>query len=276
MELKFTAENHKYETPDKPDFKWLSVTSAISLFKPPFDKDAIAKKSSKNKKSKWYGMSPEEIIKAWDNENKRALKLGSWYHDQREQELIACDTLQRNGIDLNVIRPIEQDGIKLAPDQSLVSGIYPEHMVYLKSAGICGQSDLVEVVNGKVSIIDYKTNKEIKMQSYVDWEGISQKMQFPVSHLDDCNFNHYALQLSIYMYIILKHNPKLRVGSMFIHHVQFEEEGKDEHGYPITKYTEQGDPLLKDLVQIPVPYLKDEVISLIHYLHDNRKKLKKK
>ena len=53
-------------------------------------------------------------------------------------------------------------------------------MVYLKSAGICGQSDLVEVVNGKVSIIDYKTNKEIKMQSYVDWEGISQKMQFPV------------------------------------------------------------------------------------------------
>ena len=34
MELKFTAENHKYETPDKPDFKWLSVTSAISLFKP--------------------------------------------------------------------------------------------------------------------------------------------------------------------------------------------------------------------------------------------------
>ncbi len=49
-----------------------------------------------------------------------------------------------------------------------------------------------------------------------------------------------------------------------------------EHGYPITKYTEQGDPILKDLVQIPVPYLKDEVISLIHYLHDNRKKLKKK
>ena len=114
------------------------------------------------------------------------------------------------------------------------------------------------------------------MQSYVDWEGMSQKMQFPLNHLDDCNFNHYALQLSIYMYIILKHNPKLRPGGMFIHHVQFEEEGKDGHGYPITKYTKQGDPVLKDLTTIPVPYLKDEVISLIHYLHDNRKKLKKK
>ena len=49
------------------------------------------------------------------------------------------------------------------------------------------------------------------------------------------------LQLSIYMYIILKHNPKLRPGSMFIyHHVQFEEEGKDDYGYPITKYTDKG------------------------------------
>ena len=29
-------------------------------------------------------------------------------------------------------------------------------MVYLKSAGICGQSDLVEVINGVVHITDYK------------------------------------------------------------------------------------------------------------------------
>ena len=101
-------------------------------------------------------------------------------------------------------------------------------------------------------------------------------MALPLSHLDDCNFSHYALQLSIYMYIIIKHNPKLKPGNMFIHHVQFEEEGKDEYGYPIHKYTPEGDPVLKELVQIPVPYLKDEVISLIHYLYDNKNKIKKK
>ena len=61
-----------------------------------------------------------------------------------------------------------------------------------------------------------------------------------------------------------------------LHHVEFEEDGKDEHGYPITAYTKEGDPVIKALVPIPVPYLKDEVISIIHYLHDNRKKLKKK
>lgn len=275
MELKFTAKDHKYETPDKPDFKWLSVTSAISLFKPPFDKDTIAKKSSKNKKSKWYGMTPEEIIKAWDGENKRALSLGSWYHDQREQELIACDTLQRNGIDLNVIRPIEQDGIKLAPDQSLVSGIYPEHMVYLKSAQLCGQADRVEVVNGHVNIYDYKTNKEIKTKGYTNWEGKVNKLSGPLSHIDDCNLMHYALQLSIYMYIILKHNHSLKPGKLEIHHIKFEIEDEDHNGYPIVATDAAGDPLVKEVIPYDLPYMKKEVNNIIKYIKTHPEIFKK-
>lgn len=275
MELKFTAENHKYETPDKPDFKWLSVTSAISLFKPPFDKDGIAKKSSKNKKSKWYGMSPDDIIKVWNNENKRALKLGSWYHDQREQELIACDTLQRNGIDLNVIRPLEQDGIKLAPSQSLVAGIYPEHMVYLKSAQLCGQADRVEVVGNIVNIYDYKTNKEIKSKGYSNWEGKVNKLSGPLSHVDDCNLMHYALQLSIYMYIILKHNHSLKPGKLEIHHIKFEVEEKDKNGYPIVAMDAAGDPLVKEVVPYDLPYMKKEVNNIIKYIKTNPEILNK-
>jgi hypothetical protein len=42
------------------------------------------------------------------------------------------------------------------------------------------------------------------------------------------------------MYIILKHNPKLIPGKMFIQHISFEEEGKDNYGYPITKYLDNG------------------------------------
>jgi ATP-dependent exoDNAse (exonuclease V) beta subunit len=278
MSIIFTEEDHSYKSSNQDNsIDWISVTTLTSFFKEPFDAKKIAQKVSKRKNSKWYGMTPKKIQEVWKKESERAMALGTFYHNQREDDLCSLASIERNGTTVPIFTPITKDkGVKISPKQKLDPGVYPEHMVYLKSAGICGQSDLVEVVAGKVSIIDYKTNKEIKMQSYVDWEGISQKMQFPVNHLDDCNFNHYALQLSIYMYIILKHNPKLRPGPMYIHHVQFEEEGKDEHGYPITKYTEQGDPILKDLVQIPVPYLKDEVISLIHYLHDNRKKLKKK
>jgi ATP-dependent exoDNAse (exonuclease V) beta subunit len=278
MSIIFTEEDHSYKSSNQDDLiDWISVTTLTSYFKEPFDAKKIAQKVSKRKNSKWFGMTPKKIQEVWKKESERAMALGTFYHNQREDDLCSLASIERNGTTVPVFSPILKDkGVKISPKQKLEPGVYPEHMVYLKSAGICGQSDLVEVVEGKVSIIDYKTNKEIKMQSWKDWEGISQKMQFPVNHLDDCNFNHYALQLSIYMYIILKHNPKLRPGPMYIHHVQFEEESKDEHGYPITKYTEQGDPVLKDLIQIPVPYLKDEVISLIHYLHDNRKKLKKK
>jgi hypothetical protein len=276
MAIVFRAEKHQYQSIDEDQIDWLSVTSFIGQFKQPFEADSISVKSSKNKKSKWYGMTPEEIRAAWKGEAKRATDLGTWYHNQREAELCALDTIQREGVTVPIFKPIEIDGVKKAPDQKLVEGIYPEHMVYLKSAGICGQSDLVEVVNSRVNITDYKTNKEIKTESFKNWEGMSQKMFHPVSHLEDCNFNHYALQLSAYMFIILKHNPRLEPGVMTLHHIIFEEAGRDKHDNPITARDVNGDPIVQDIVQYDVPYLKTEVIQLINWLKDNRSKIKPK
>lgn len=167
-----------------------------------------------------------------------------------------------------MFKPIESDGIKKAPDQKLGDGIYPEHMVYLKSAGLCGQADRVEIVNGKVNIYDYKTNKEIKAESYVNWEGISDRMLDPVNHLDDCNLNHYALQLSFYMYMIIKHNPKLKPGKMVIEHIVFKEAGKDAYDNRVVLYDQFGEPVVEKIVEYDVPYLKSEVISIINKLKD--------
>lgn len=276
MSIVFNAEDHSYVSLEEDNINWVSVTTLVSQFKEPFDAKAISEKVSKNKKSKWYGMKPKEIQDAWNGESERALELGTFYHNQREYDLCSLASIEKEGVPLPVYSPIEKEGIKYAPDPKLTEGVYPEHMVYLKSAGICGQSDLVEVVNGKVNIIDYKTNKEIKTESYVNWEGISKKMLHPVNNLDDCSFNHYALQLSIYMYIILKHNPKLKPGEIYIHHVIFEQEGEDEFGYPIYKKLPNGDPVVKEVIQMEVPYLKEEVMSIIFWLKDNRSKLNKK
>jgi hypothetical protein len=270
--LKFTAHNHKYVSEDKTD--WLSVTSFIGNFKQPFEADKIAKKCSTNKKSKWYGLTPEEIKEAWKAEANRATTLGTWYHNQRENDLCQISDMERHGVTVPVIKPIEKEGIKYSPEQKLKEGIYPEHMVYLRSAGICGQSDLVEVVNGKVHITDYKTNKEIKVEGFTNWEGVTQKMSPPVSHLDDCHLNHYALQLSMYMFIILKHNPKLSPGVLTIHHILFQEAGRDRFDNPISALDSNGDPIVLDVIQYDLPYLKEEAISLIHWLEDNRHKLK--
>ena len=277
MSIVFNAADHSYKSLDNTEgINWISVTSLISNFKIPFDAEKVAASVTKKQKSKWYGIPPEKILELWKNEADRATTLGTFYHNQREADLCSLSSINREGINIPVFTPIEENSLKVAPSQRLDDGVYPEHMVYLKSIGICGQSDLVEVVNGRVHIIDYKTNKEIKTESFKNWEGVSSKLLFPVDHLDDCNYNHYALQLSIYMYIILKHNPKLSAGDIYIHHVSFDEEGKDEFGYPITKYSSNGDPIVKEVIAMKMPYLKEEVISIINWLHDNRDKIKKK
>lgn len=276
MSIAFKDADHSYTSTDQDSITWTSVTSLVSNFKQPFEAKKIATAVSKNKKSKWYGLKPEEIMDIWKNEGLRAVTLGTFYHNQREEEICSFNSIQKEGKNLPVFKPIVIDGIKYAPEQKLEEGVYPEHMVFLKSSGLCGQSDLVEVVNGKIYIIDYKTNKEIKMESYVDYEGNSKKMLDPVCHLDDCEFYHYALQLSIYMYIINKHNPKLKPGKMFIYHIKFEEEGKDEYGYPITKYDEAGNPIVKEVIPIEIPYLKEEVLSIINWLKYNKENLKSK
>ena len=273
MSVIFKSENHKYESLNPSDnIEWVSVTKFVSMFKTPFDAVAQSIKSSKNPKSKWYGISPEEIQNHWNQEAERAITAGTFYHDQRESDLIECDTITRSGRPIPIIKPIYIENIKHAPEQRLTEGIYPEHFVYLKSAGICGQSDRVEVVKDVVDIIDYKTNKEIKQASYKNWEGISQKMTGPCAHLDDCNFNHYSLQLSAYMYMILKHNPRYKPGKMMLHHVIFEKQGEDKFGNPILKKNSDNEPIVKEVIPYDVPYLKTEIISMIKHLQDTRNK----
>jgi hypothetical protein len=275
MAIKFKSKEHSYESTDGSDIKWLSVTSFVGLFKEPFDKDAIATKASKNTRSKWYGLSSDKIKALWQKETDRAIMLGSWYHDEREKELLMCNTIERNGVELPIVNIIENDGVKLSPDQKLTTGIYPEHMVYLKSAGLCGQADRVEVLFDQIDLYDYKTNKEIKLESFKNWEGTSKKMLGPLSHLDDCNFNHYALQLSTYMYIMLKHNHNLKPGKMELHHIVFEVEDVDEYGYPVTAVDQEGNPIVKKVIPYPVPYLKKEVREMIKYIRTNPQILKK-
>ena len=270
MAIQFKEEGHVYESIDEDKIPWVSVTSLVGKFKPKFDRDGQAIKSAKNKRSKWYGMTPKEIIAAWDGETKRAIDLGNFYHNQREDDMLGLNTIGRHGVEVPIIKPIVSDkGIKLSPEQKILEGVYPEHLVYLKSAGICGQADVVEVVNGYININDYKTNKEIKEKGFTNWEGITNKMFRPLNHLDDCNLNHYNLQLSIYAYIIKKHNPKLKIGKLTIQHVKFVKVGEDSNGYPITK-VENGEPVLEEVKIYELPYLKNEVSSLMMWLKNNK------
>lgn len=281
--LKFIEQNHQYlSLNDSEQINWIGVTTLVGALHEKFNESTAescsVRKPTKTRPNIWYGIPPEEIKQAWINERDRASELGSWYHLKREQAFLSKSNV------VPIYNSIYDElGHKLAPNQVLKPGIYPEHFVYLKSAGITGQADYVEVVdnNGLVlNIRDYKTSKEIKRRSYVNWEGVSKKMFDPIKHLDDCHFYHYALQLSIYMYIILRHNPNIKPGSLIIEHIKFEIEDKDKYGYPIYKkqLNEQGvnEFVVAEIEEIKLPYLQTEVKDIIEWLKTNRNSIQKK
>lgn len=269
--INFEEKGHAYTNVDpKDEFKWVSVTKLVDQFQEPFDAIAISEKCSRGKNPKYAGKAPADIREIWNNESKRSLELGTWYHNQRESDVLGCNTITREGVELPIISPIINNNIKSAPDQNITEGVYPEHLVYLRSANICGQADRIEIVRDVINVYDYKTNKEIKLRGHKYRDGTYKKMLGPVRNLEDCEFNHYALQLSIYMYIINKHNFNLIPGTLQIQHVEFVIDHEDENGYPVHALSSTGEPMISKINRINLPYLKKEVIAMLKWLKVNK------
>lgn len=264
MKLHFIEEGHKYES--KPARKWVSATGLVKKFVEEFDDVLQAYICSNKKSSKWYTISPKRILKIWATENKRATDCGSWFHNLMEGKALAAGTKKHRGKVLPIIKPILMPGYKLAPDQVLKDGVYPEHFMYSEEHGVCGQSDLVYVCDGFVDIDDYKTNKKLEFRGFGHHYDNPKMMKGVMSNIEDCNFNHYALQLSIYMYLILLKNPHLKPGKMRICHITFENEGFNKFDFPILKRTEDGGYIPTGKIWYEIPYLKNKVKKIFDNL----------
>lgn len=252
--LRFLEEGHKYESVTPDGRKWLGVTTLISKFKVPFD-SSIVYKNVADPNSKWYGMDPQEVLKIWKEEANRSTTVGSSFHkkmEEREIDAINCC-------------PIEE-GWKYAGDQVLRPGVYPEFFTYNAQYSICGQADRVEyTIDHHINIGDYKTNKKLETTGFR-----GKKMLGVLGHLDDCHFTHYSLQMSIYMWMMLQHNPGAMPGSMTIYHIKFAKEGEDTNGYPIIAKDENGDYVVESITPIAVPYLEREVLAILQQLPVHR------
>ena len=65
----------------------------------------------------------------------------------------------------------------------------------------------------------HNTNKEIKTKSFFDRaKRSSTRMKYPLNNLDDVNFWHYTLQLSLYAWMILKANPHMELEGLYLLH----------------------------------------------------------
>lgn len=210
--MKYIDSNHSYINENGESF--LSVTTLIKKYEPVKDWDEIASKYAKKHKK-----TLEEVQAAWKEEGRKAIEKGLKFHSEMESLYVEKGTWEIDGKEYKVVPTPMVDGVKIAIPLKLEDGIYPELIVYSDKYKVSGQADLVEVVEGKINIKDYKTSRQIKLESHKHWRDGHEMMLFPVGHLMNCNFYQYSLQLNIYMALLKAHNRKLKIGNMEILHV---------------------------------------------------------
>lgn len=252
----FNDESHCYWNVNDNE-KYVSVTTLIHRFTQPFDKDfwsaykaleklipkeswAVEKKSLLNSKKvdmeilSLYNISEndfnktqQDILDAWDEENRKSCERGTKIHAELENSFYkeAHDiSLQKFGIGGKF--ECKKDYSEL----DLEYGVYPEYLIYRESEDgilrIAGQVDLIVKSGNEITICDWKTNKKIDQKSFYNTKTRSSaKMKYPLNNLDDVNFYHYTMQLSTYAWMLQKINPNFIIKDLIL--VHFDHNGKN-------------------------------------------------
>jgi hypothetical protein len=246
MFLEFEEESHKYFIPGIQK-KFTSVTTIVSSLKQPFDAEKVAKTYAEK-----HGHTPEYWVEKWDKKRNDSCERGSTYHKMKEDLVYNCGVDNKGGRLYTTIN-WEQKLRMNTSHSELPDGVYLELRIWLFRLGISGTIDKVYITTeGKtryVDIEDYKTNEKIDTESHKFRDGNYKMMRSPVSHLMDCNFNHYQLQLSLYGYILEQFGYTVR--SLTLRHQGHE------------PFEGVGEPSLKPYI---CSYLKKEVKDIINTL----------
>lgn len=186
-----------------------------------------------------------EILQGYKDKAKVASERGVAIHAQFESAFYQGDHSQLKKFGLGGKFECRKDYYEL----DLEKGIYPEYLIAVTSADgilkVAGQIDLLIKNGNDIYIIDWKSNKEIKTKSFYDRSKKSTtRLKAPLSHLDDCNFSVYTMQLSTYAYLLQTINPEFNIKGLKLVHI--------DHADKVTDYE--------------IEYRKDDVIKMLqHY-----------
>ena len=185
--IKFDEGPHIYHIDGDSNF--MSVTTWNHSHFEKFNADAIIKNMMKGKnwkKSKYYGMTAEQIKSQWSENGKNASEAGTKMHYD-----IEC--FYNN---MKVKNPsVEYDYfLRFHKQHSNLEPYRTEWMIYNKELKLAGSIDMIfKNEDGSLSIYDWKRCKNIKKDN--PWQSAKTEC---IEHLPDTNFWHYSLQLNTY------------------------------------------------------------------------------
>lgn len=247
VQLKVTKLIEDYKQPFDSDF-WASYKALESLIGEEeyskIKKNLIQSKKFNTSLLNTYNIQLDEFLlkkneiqEAWLKKSQEACERGKEIHSLLET---GSPELKKLGIG-GSINFIKENIIN--PE---INGVYCElPLIYkdpLNRFELKGIADLVIIENFNVIIVDYKTGSEIKKGSYFN-QALKkrQTMQYPLNHIQDCNFWHYTLQLSFYAWMLQKIDPRLKIKQLIILHIDHKNK---EHLYECEYLKDTIDKLL--------------------------------
>lgn len=222
----FNEKEHKYSYEGK---ELISVTTLIDDYFPKFDADYWAAR-----KAPQLGSTPELLKAQWAAKAQRACELGTELHDKIEKYYMGITNECDETFDLFLQFTKEHT---LHPYRT-------EWRIFYEEYGIAGTLDFLEYHNGAFTIYDWKRSEKLIKNGVVEIENPWHKTALPpISNLADTTYYHYALQVSMYRYILeKKYDIIVSQNRLAVFH-------PNNHRYHL----------------IDLPYLKREVETILNY-----------
>lgn len=165
-----------------------------------------------------FNREKQNVLDQWEKNKQDACDRGTQIHRQLENSLKNGNaSLERFGLGgkFEVINDYS--------DLDLPRGAYSEYPISVDCDGFTlkGKIDLLVKDGSDIIIVDFKTNNKInqKASSYNSQTRTSQRMLYPLNKLDNCNFNEYQLQLSVYAWMLQQIKPELSIRELIIYHI---------------------------------------------------------
>lgn len=232
QKIKLHADTHQYfhiET----GAEYKPVSRVIDLVKNKFDK-SIAKHCAG--KGKYEGMDEQQVLDAWDAKAKNSSDWGTFLHESLEY----YEKYKKYKVGSEKYAPIIQS---VLAEYKEYKKIYQEVVLHNDEFMVAGTSDkpMLKTISktSPIWIGDYKTNE--KITPYNDY---NKYLKGPLNYLQDCSYNTYGIQLSLYAYF-LECLTKRKIGGLFLHHIPID------------------NPMHHKIIH--VPYMRDAAIQLLKY-----------
>lgn len=223
----------------------ISTTSLIDTYTQEFDEEKWAKI-----KAKQMGVTVEDVKGMWQRENDISKAKGHYLHafmenlwQGKEYMYPVDEVIAQFGTDViapmwNKIIPMMIRYYNKTKDRLIPLGL--ELVIGDVDYDIGGSIDCLfySIKLDAIIVMDYKTNKKI---TYKGFNG--QTMKFPLNYLQDCNYIHYSLQLSIYNHILEKHTHYKLSERRFL--LWFNENNDDVEIIPCKDLTNEAKIILK-------------------------------